>query len=72
MQTKKCVNNGNVSGRILDHLGDMKTHNKEYAEAEIMLMKALRCMEKSNSNIGKATVLYHIGYLRYNTRSLTH
>jgi len=52
------------SGRILDHLGDMKTHDKAYGEAEMMLTKALRCMEKSNSNIGKATVLYHIGYLR--------
>ena len=55
------------SGRILDHLGDMKTHDKAYGEAEMMLTKALRCMEKSNSNIGKATVLYHIGYLRYIT-----
>ena len=56
-----------VSGRILDHLGDMKAHDKEYAAAEAMLTKALQCMEQSNSNIGKATVLYHIGYLRYTT-----
>ena len=48
----------------MDHVGNMKTFDRDLPLAEKMLNKAQRCMEEANSLPGRATVRYHVGILR--------
>ena len=47
-------------GQILDRLGNMKTFNFEYADAEIILQESLHCMVAADSLPGRARTLQHI------------
>ncbi len=54
-----------TKGRLLDRLGNMKTHERSYHAAEKMLRRAEKCMEECGSLLGNATVQHHMGILRY-------
>ena len=56
-------------GRILDHMGNMKTYDRSYGSAEKMLRRAEECMLECGSNLGKATVQHHMGILRMRQRN---
>ncbi len=52
-----------TSGKILDRLGNMKTFDFCYKEAEPLLREAEECMRRAGSETGRARVQHHIAIL---------